>query len=57
MMIKDPVRLYGDSILPLMIKKTSVMCLDCYAEVSAKVKVHLAGTKQYFFVFFSINRT
>ena len=57
MMIKDPVRLYGDSILPLMIKKTGVRCLDCYAEVSAKVQVHLAGTKQYLFFFFSMNRT
>ena len=40
MMKKDLVRLYGYSVLPLMIKKkTSVRCLDCNAEVSAKVEI------------------
>ena len=54
MMIKDPVRLDGYSILPLMIKKTSFRCLDCYEEVSAKVKNAL-GRGETFFSFF--NRT
>ena len=34
MMQKD---LDGYSILPLIVKKTSVRCMDCNAEVSAKV--------------------
>ena len=52
----NKIRLYGYSILPLMIKKTSVRCLNCNAEVSAKVKSDLVGAKQFFFLF-SINRT
>ena len=52
MMIKDPVMLYGYSILPLMIKKkTTVKCLVCYAEVSAKVKSALGRDKTVFFLF------
>ena len=59
MMEKDPVtsvRLYGYSFLPLMLKKTSVRCLDCNAEVSAKVKSALGRDETVFFLF-SINRT
>ena len=53
MMKKDPVRLYGYSILPLMIKKnTSVRCLDCNAEVSAKVNSALGRDETGFFSFF-----
>ena len=50
---KDPVRLYGYSILPLMIKKTNVRCLDCNAEVRAKVKSALGRDETGFFSFFN----
>ena len=49
MMKKDPVRLYGYSILSLMIKKASIRCLDCNAEVSAKVKRALDRDETVFF--------
>ena len=49
MMKRDPVRLYGYSILPLMIEKTSVRCLDCNAEVSAEVKSSFGRDETVFF--------
>ena len=45
---KDPLRLYGYSILPLMLKKTSARCLDCNTEVSAKVKSVLGRDETVF---------
>ena len=51
---KKRVRLYGYSILPLMIKKDySVRCLDCNTEVSAKVKSARGRDET---VLFSINK-
>ena len=52
-MKKDPVRLYGYSILPLMIKK-EYKVLGAWTVMQKSVlrwKVPLAGTKQYFFLF------
>ena len=50
MMKKYHVRLYGYSILPLMIKKDQCYrCLDCNAEVSAKVKSALGRDETVFF--------
>ena len=49
MMKKDPFRLYGYSILPLM---NSVRCLDCKTEVSAKIKSALGRDKAVPFFFF-----
>ena len=53
MMKKDPVRLYCYSILPLMIIKRLYIlrCLDCNAEVSAKVKSALGRDVTVFFFF------
>ena len=58
MIKKDPVRLYGYSILPLMIKKEYKVYGDwtVMQMTVLRWKVPLAGTKQYFFSF-SINRT
>ena len=57
MMKKDPVsvRLYGFSILHLMIIKRPYIfrCLDCNAEVSAKVKSALGRDVTFFFSFFN----
>ena len=52
MMKRDPDRLYGYSILPLMIKKISVRFLDCNAEVSAKVKSTFGRNETVLIFFF-----
>ena len=54
-MEQNPVRLFGYSIMPLMIKKRiySVRCLDCNAEVSAKVKSALGKDEIVLFFIFS----
>ena len=54
MMKKDPVRLYGYSNLPLMIKK-EYKVLGAWTVMHKRVirwKVPLAGTKQNIFFFF-----
>ena len=55
MMKKDPVELYGYSILPLMIKKEYKVlgCLACNAEVSAKVKSALGRDETVRLFFFN----